>query len=318
MKKKVYLECLTKKGISSLIATVLLIGFTITIAALVFKWGSVFTKDISEETSYKLASGLECTKTINLVTENSCIIGNKLRIIITNKADRNLKGAIVRIINSNGLVNQTDINQVIGPFQTVNLDGFYNGLPKDLINAEVTIIPKIDVSGNTEICPAKIFKFTDGMCQNIINYGSFEGVNVLKNQINPDPENFNVWYDFQISSGSIIDNTEVLGTKILKINDSVQPVSQIYQPINVTSSTEYTISGWIKTLSSDSGKIMVFYPTACGGSVSTNSVSTNNQWQHTNATFTAPCTGIAAVILESTVNNPGGYNLFDAIQLYES
>lgn len=49
-----------KKGISPLIATVLLIGFTVALAAMVFTWGNSFIKKTTEKTEEGTAIALKC------------------------------------------------------------------------------------------------------------------------------------------------------------------------------------------------------------------------------------------------------------------
>ena len=51
----------SKKGISPLIATVLIIGFVIVLAALVMQWGSGLFENIKEETSTSSEISLACS-----------------------------------------------------------------------------------------------------------------------------------------------------------------------------------------------------------------------------------------------------------------
>lgn len=52
-----------KKGISPLIATVLLIGFTIVLAALVMRWGGTLFKTTTQTTGCESLGRLQCTST---------------------------------------------------------------------------------------------------------------------------------------------------------------------------------------------------------------------------------------------------------------
>lgn len=320
MEKKVYLECLTKKGISPLIATVLLIGFAITIGAIVFNWSSLFTKDLSTQTSYELASGLKCSKTISLAIEDSCIVGNKVRVTITNKADTTLKGAIIRIINPNNLVNQTDHTIDITPYQTIALDSLYSGLPKDLKDAEITVIPKIDVSGNTEICPGKITKFTKGLCANKLNYGSFEGVNVL-NPIGPIQTGY--WYEFAPQSFEIQVTNDLLGNNTLKSKntDGIQP-AQVYQTIDSIPQEDYMLSLWANTNNVNINSLIIQFNPQAGCVITPNTAAINidrNNWFYWNQTINVQgsCNDVPFIITDQEVN-AGTDSRFDVIQLYES
>ena len=315
MKKKAFSECLTKKGISPLIATVLLIGFAIALAAIVFKWGGGFTKDLSKQTSYELASGIQCTKTVNLMIEQSCILGNKVRIKTTNKADGSLAGAIIRIINTQNQIKQTDLNIIVNPFQTVNFDGYYDGIPKNVLKSRVTIIPKISVNDKIEICPAKDFEFDGSNCQNLIKYGSFEGVTVFLNHVPPganDPPD--IWYPSSSGIADTLDNNELFGDNTLQIT-STGPTDHVYQSTNIQIGKSYTITGWIKpAIGGGSGRITLL-PNDCS-EISTDTVSTNGQWVFVNQTMPAAdsCTSSAKLKLEAL----SGTVEFDNIQLFES
>ncbi len=54
-----------KRAISPLIATVLLIGFTVALAAVIMTWGQGFTKKITGETETTTEQALECAKLSN-------------------------------------------------------------------------------------------------------------------------------------------------------------------------------------------------------------------------------------------------------------
>jgi len=56
----------SKKGISPLIATVLLIGFTIVLAALVFQWGGRLFKDTTTSTTCQGQVSLACASDVQL------------------------------------------------------------------------------------------------------------------------------------------------------------------------------------------------------------------------------------------------------------
>ena len=51
-----------KRGISPLIATVLIIGFTVALAAVVMTWGSGFVRETTESTSEQATSAIECAR----------------------------------------------------------------------------------------------------------------------------------------------------------------------------------------------------------------------------------------------------------------
>ena len=83
----------SKKGISPLIATVLIIGFTIVLAALVITWGNKLFQDTVENTGKQSDLSLACT---NLeYTTSAKKSSNNINIDIANKKEGNIYGFYV-------------------------------------------------------------------------------------------------------------------------------------------------------------------------------------------------------------------------------
>ena len=71
---------LNKRGVSPLIATVLLIGFTIALAVVIMNWGLDFAKDITKGTSDKTKQALKCTNDLDFKIESVDCASNKVVI----------------------------------------------------------------------------------------------------------------------------------------------------------------------------------------------------------------------------------------------
>lgn len=99
MKKK----RLTKKGISPLIATVLLIGFTVAIIALIIIWSRGYVVEKAEKEGALAKAQLECQKTDWTITDASAS-GDKLVLNIKNKGTISLDGFLARITDDDGEV----------------------------------------------------------------------------------------------------------------------------------------------------------------------------------------------------------------------
>lgn len=145
------------KGISPLIATVLLIGFTIVLAALVIRWGAdLFQGQIKTQTCENEAT-LKCTSDVDFeITradyDENPIAGEELKFSLVNNGALSLDNVIVRIRKDNGevIVNDTvpvnlpaygtalNVNAAIEPvIPAANLDGCADG------KCPISIIPKI-------------------------------------------------------------------------------------------------------------------------------------------------------------------------------
>lgn len=80
----------SKKGISPLIATVLIIGFTIVLGALVITWGTKFFRTTVEDTEKSAAFSLACT---SLNFEGTAKINaNSLEVTLSNSNERTIEG----------------------------------------------------------------------------------------------------------------------------------------------------------------------------------------------------------------------------------
>lgn len=91
---------LNQKGISPLIATVLLIGFTVALAALVMTWGSGFIKKITTETSENTDLALKCANLDFEITNVNC--GNG-KVSVTNGARVPIKAIKFRLTTDSGV-----------------------------------------------------------------------------------------------------------------------------------------------------------------------------------------------------------------------
>jgi len=91
-----------KRGISPLIATILLIGFTVGLAMLVFTWGGGLFRDITESTETQATDQLVCVNDLSLVL-SGCDVeqGGQVSYTIENKKSTEIEGYILRIYNGN-------------------------------------------------------------------------------------------------------------------------------------------------------------------------------------------------------------------------
>lgn len=93
-----------KKGISPLIATVLVIGFTIVLAAMVITWGTKLFKTTTEETGKTSQFNLLCTTGYNLEYSTA---KNPITVLAKNKNEKNINGFFFVLSASDGSTTQT-------------------------------------------------------------------------------------------------------------------------------------------------------------------------------------------------------------------
>lgn len=146
-----------KKGLSPLIATVLLIGITISLAALVMVWGQALFKQTTEETGKSAQAEINCISKVQVDILNASCVGlggpggSPMNIIVDNKNEEPVHGFIVRMYEVGGNVETI----------TVSPSGGYN-LPLDSFNARTYAVPFTLTNGITKVDVIPQIKLDDG------------------------------------------------------------------------------------------------------------------------------------------------------------
>lgn len=139
-----------KRGISPLIATVLIVGFTIALAAIVITWGSTFLKQIQASTEETAGKQLTCENDVGLVVKNAQLLGDKIKVLIENVGNRDINKFNVRVIGSDG-VDTAEINSGLASSGiqsfVVGFDPIITGPINDL-----EIFPVISYAGEQAAC----------------------------------------------------------------------------------------------------------------------------------------------------------------------
>lgn len=181
---------MNKRGISPLIATVLIIGFTVALAAIIITWGGRFVSDIQDDVDVSTRLGLACSKLnfkisdltcsgtgkclIDTVTTcesdgdctgagDSCDEYQVTDVTLVNDADQAIADFYVRITESddNVIVDQ-DVGFVapdieLGAFDTATIGGAGVIAAQSTGNpTKVEVIPLIEIDNENEVCSSVI------------------------------------------------------------------------------------------------------------------------------------------------------------------
>lgn len=114
----------TKKGISPLIATVLIIGFTIVLAALVMQWGSGLFEKIKGETSISSEVNLICSSGLSNLAVTSAKLsstGDIIKVTVDNANEQAISGFLIRI-HSGDNVYPVTISTALAEFGVATYD----------------------------------------------------------------------------------------------------------------------------------------------------------------------------------------------------
>jgi len=87
-----------KKGVSPLIATVLLIGFTVAIGVMVYLWYGNIVKEQAEKQSALSEIRSDCSTGVSISVSDACLSGNDiLKVTVKNEKDLLIHGIRVRL-----------------------------------------------------------------------------------------------------------------------------------------------------------------------------------------------------------------------------
>jgi len=230
-----------KKGIEPLVATVLIIGFTIVLAALVMKWTGTFFTTTTTRTSEASDVAITCTSDIQFSVEDACIEGNTIKLLLQNKGTQPIESFVFQVTGKEAQTTNslTGLSIYASNFFLANYTSIpYASLPNEI--QRVKIYPKILVQGNEEVCteisyvPANLKTCVD---EDTIAYYSFN------NNINDESGNENngtihnaVYVEGVLGNGLQFDGTTASYVDIGDVPDLDQAFDKL------------TLSAWIYSL----------------------------------------------------------------------
>ena len=127
-----------KKGVSPLIATVLIIGFAVGLAAIIITFSSKYVEKVSEEVEEEAEIKITCTQRIDLNVKYACISGDHVNALIENTGSAPINSFIFRVIGSAGKATVSEdvgletggIKLFMPKYDTNSIKGV--GIPKEL------------------------------------------------------------------------------------------------------------------------------------------------------------------------------------------
>ena len=154
-----------KKGVSALVATVLLIVFVVSLGLIVINWSSKLVGKGVEQSKSKIGSGLECAD-INVKLEEKPGVDSIIIVKNNNRNNLKLEGFIARFfIGDNVVVDYANENTEIKSFSAKEFD-FSNHQTVDAagnpgVSVEwdgkkrIEIIPRVDIGEEIVNCDTK-------------------------------------------------------------------------------------------------------------------------------------------------------------------
>lgn len=168
LKKEVanlFLKKINKKGVSPIIATVLLIAFAVALGAVVMNWGKGFVENTAKTTEEKTNLELACQQELQLSVKKISNIpkicydsGNKyVEVMLENSGTVNITGMQYALFDSTGdsaILKNTTLS--VGPGEvTRKVKIYYNDTTLSGSIVQIEFIPMIKPKGSitSQLCP---------------------------------------------------------------------------------------------------------------------------------------------------------------------
>jgi len=155
----------SKKGVSPLISTVLLIAFAVALGAVVMNWGRTYVEDTANFAREKSDTEIRCSSDVKLdwlSVKNvkrlcySYATTTKLNFTIENIGKLDIVGLSVTVVGSKNI--NTTLIELKAENITLARSRFYRNESVELgdlgIPSQIRIVPEIEVQGNRVSCPA--------------------------------------------------------------------------------------------------------------------------------------------------------------------
>ena len=143
-----------KKGLNNLFVTFLIVSFTIIVTIAVLVWVKNYTLDLKEQTEDISSQRIYCLSNINFEITNACYIGDSVKVTLSNNADLDLEGFLIRSYKSLDKVSQNDIDYKIEKFK---IDSFKYKSESDIKFIE--IVAKVKLNNKVISCSQDIKSF---------------------------------------------------------------------------------------------------------------------------------------------------------------
>ncbi|MFH1455467.1 MAG: archaellin/type IV pilin N-terminal domain-containing protein [archaeon] len=136
-----------KNGVSPLIATVLLIGFTVAIVSLLIIWGTNFLQETAEKEGAQAEGELNC-QFVDFTVTNVDISGDNFEITISNFNEDPIDAFVFRIEDTNGDYYPFQVYDSISGAGISTIQAVDTGLTD---YNTLQVIPRLEIANNVYV-----------------------------------------------------------------------------------------------------------------------------------------------------------------------
>ncbi len=147
-----------KKGISPLIATVLIIGFTVVLAVLVINWALPFVRNLQDTTEESSNTQILCAQDVVFSINDACMSGAQVKVTVANDGVKDIDSFRGRFFEAEDVVSQKEMTfSVSGGAGLKQFDIESDtsvGLTLNSVDV-VELIPVVTIGGKSVTCSTK-------------------------------------------------------------------------------------------------------------------------------------------------------------------
>lgn len=151
---------MNKKGVSQLLITVLIIGFAVALATVIFVWGGSFTKDVTEETGATVDDQITCMKDVDYKITSACYEGTAVKTTIENKGSVDIEDVVLRFYKGPQDVESHEKEDNIASLQIITLEQDTTS-PEEINQIDAIALVKLPGWLSPKPCEGKIEKYLD-------------------------------------------------------------------------------------------------------------------------------------------------------------
>lgn len=142
---------INKKGISTIIASTLILCTAVILAVIILAWGGAFSKGLlkhAEETSERVTA---CESGVNVNIKYACVKEDSITLMVESLGSRKIAGLIIRVLGSSGGYQQ----EIEEEMNVADLKRFDIARHEAGVLNTIELLPKVDILGKIEICGVK-------------------------------------------------------------------------------------------------------------------------------------------------------------------
>jgi len=143
-----------KKGLDNLFVTFLIVSFTIIVTIAVLVWVKNYTVDLKEQTEDISSQRIYCLNNINFEITNACYIDDSVKVTLSNNANLDLEGFLIRSYKNLDEVYPNEIDYKIEKFK---IDSFKYSSEANIKFIE--IVAKVKLNNKVISCSQDIKSF---------------------------------------------------------------------------------------------------------------------------------------------------------------